>query len=331
MKAIVYWSKSSGLANRLRALAGYQALSHYLEAPFYLCWVPDPTCDSDFAQLFDTSEIRLITPKQKNSMEGNQEAQVYHASNCFSDIWRSHATDVVSWEEFRRQAVSFLKQLRPVPRITEKVEAFSKRHDLRNASAVHIRLTDNVQAYKDWVKSEHFNPEHISRLEGFEQFIRDSLKGRPDSKVFLATDNEQVEEHVHRAFQGHIISYSKEYRKGFRWAFSLRKLKSYRQIQRTSSIEDALVEFLLLSRCRIIAGTYWSSYGQISSLLGDTDFVVVHGSQYARDRILAKLKGEFPLEASIADSEIGADQVYAPKMLTPRWENQVIIYEGPDS
>ena len=296
MKAIIYWSKSSGLANRLRALAGYRALSYFLDVPFYLCWMSDPTCDSHFEQLFDPNGIELITPEQKDALVKDQKAQVYTANQWFTDIWKTNATEAIPWEPYRKQSVHFLQQIHPVSHIVEKVENFSERQNLQNTSAIHIRLTDNIQTYAHWTQASSFNPEHISQLEGFEQFIYDNLEHNHAFKIFLATDNLQVETQLRYKFRDHILIYPKEYRNDFKWSFSWKRLRFYRQLQRTSSIEVALIELLLLSKCCRIAGTYWSSYSQLSALWGDVEFFVVRGNRYVKDDIVARLKGEIPLE-----------------------------------
>lgn len=293
MKAVIFWAQSGGLANRLRALVGYQALSSCLKVPFYLCWVSDSSCDIEFAHLFGTSKLKLITAAQKQSMENRHEVLVYSANMWFSAIWENHIKNSVSWDYFREQVVAHTKRLRPLPHIINRVHEFSKLHNLREAVAVHIRFTDNVDRYQHW--SEHssdFFPEHISKLEGFERFIRDSLRADPATKIFLATDNKDVEKYMREIFAGHLITYPKRYRRKVRRTFLGQELKCQRQYQRTSTIEDALVEMLLLGRCRVIAGTYWSSYSKFASFWGNTSYLEVHGSQYTEISFVNRIQGK---------------------------------------
>jgi hypothetical protein len=293
MKAFIYWAKSGGLANRLRALVGYQALSSCLKVPFYLCWIPDMACNIEFARLFNTSEIKLITAAEKQSMEDRHESLVYNANMWFSAIWENHVKNSVSWDYFRKRVVDHTKRLRPLPHIFNILGEFSKLHNLHEAVAVHIRLTDNVDCYERWSKYlPDFFPECISKLEGFERFIADSLRANPATKIFLATDNEDVEKCVSEIFAGHLITYPKRYRKQVKLTFSMQELRLQRQSQRTSSIEDALVEMLLLGRCRIIVGTYWSSYSQFASFWGDTPYLEVRGCQYSESCFMNRIQGK---------------------------------------
>ena len=49
-------------------------------------------------------------------------------------------------------------------------------------------------------------------------------------------------------------------------------------MQRTSSIQDALAELLLLSECRLVVSTYYSSYGEIAALRGGRPLMQVQGN-----------------------------------------------------
>lgn len=293
MKTVIFWAKSAGLANRLRALVGYQALSSCLKVPFYLCWVPDQACDTEFADLFDTSEIKLIRPAQKQSMENRHEALVYGANIWFSAIWENHISNSVSWDDFREQVVVCLRRLRVLPHITDKVDEFSRAHNLCEALAVHIRFTDNLSCYEHWSKrSPEFVPERISALEGFERFVEDSLRADPATRVFLSTDNKDVENHMRRVFPGHLVTYPKRYRSKAGRTFSGQELKCQGRSERTSSVKEALVEMLLLGRCRVIAGTYWSSYSKFASFWSNTSYLEVRGSRYAESSFMNRIQGK---------------------------------------
>lgn len=293
MKGLIFYAKSGGLANRLRALVGYQALSRCLKVPFYLCWVPDWACDAEFADLFELSEIDLITTAQIQSMEERGEVLLYDARLWFSTIWENHLKNTVPWDHFRGHVVACVRGLRVLPHIAHRVDEFSKRHHLHKAVAVHIRFTDNLYSYEHWSKhSPGFLPEHISTLEGFEHFIADSLRDNPMTKILLATDNKGMEQVMRRQFAGQLITYPKRYSGDAGWAFSRQQLKCPQRFQRASSIEEALVEMLLLGRCRVVAGTYWSSYSKFASFWGNTSYVEVRGSRYTKSCFMNRIQGK---------------------------------------
>jgi hypothetical protein len=207
-----------------------------------------------------------------------------------------------------------MRHLRVSPNIAHRVDEFSKRHHLHKAVAVHIRFTDNLYSYEHWSKhSNGFVPEHISTLEGFEHFIADSLRDDPMRKVLLATDNEHVEKAMRRQFAGQLITYPKRYSRHASRAFSRQQLKCSQQFQRASSIEDALVEMLLLGRCRVVAGTYWSSYSKFASFWGNTSYVEVRGSQYTKSCFMDRIQGK----VDDWNAPIASEKPHHPPQRTP--------------
>jgi hypothetical protein len=289
MKAIIYRAEHGGLANRLRALVGYQTMSHFLTIPFYLWWVPNDSCDADFAHLFDSPDIKLLTAAEWNVLRGDGEVSIFQGYNWFDKIWKTHMEDRLPWPVFARQAIYFLGRLSPKMHILEKIEEFSKLHHLQDAIGVHIRHTDNLSAYKFWTeRSTEFNPEYISRLEGFKGYIESRISSEPSLRVLLATDNKKIEKNFRELYGRHVITFDKKYRNG-RLKFSLRGLK-FTVRGRTSSIEDALIEMFLLSKCRAILGTYYSSFSKFSAVLGNTEYFEVRGSDYVRNEFIESLK-----------------------------------------
>lgn len=282
MEPVIYWCKSAGLANRIRSLIGYQILSYYLETSFYLCWEPDHACDAEFSELFQSDNINLITTAQKQAIENEHNTNAFTSNLTHIGIWEIYAREVVSREHFHNTYIHYLNNLHPLPKIADKVSSFFEKNDLHNASAIHIRFTDNRKGYKRWTKRQldGFDPENIPQLIGFEKYIRDVIRSNPNSTFFLATDNRRIQNYIQKTFPGQIIIYPKKYRNRYRFDFSFKKFQLSPRFQRTSSIVDALIELLLLSRCRTLLGTYWSSFSHIAALMGNTKYFEVRGNKY---------------------------------------------------
>ncbi|MCS6815162.1 MAG: hypothetical protein NZ772_16530 [Cyanobacteria bacterium] len=295
--SIVYWSYGSGLANRLRALVGYMVMSHVLEQPFYLCWVPDIYCDAEFTDLFVApSTIKLITQLQKDEMELDQNSSIYTSDDWFYEIWKTHVSSLISANEFCSLANTYLRGLLPVSSITNAVNKFCHQYSIPTLPGIHIRLTDNVSQFKIWQeRSPYFKPENISKIEGFERFICDVSKQESNPQLFLATDNQKIERYLKSSFPGQIITYPKRFRPDQNRRFSWKQQRFESHLQRTSSIKEALIELLILSRCKTIVGTYWSSYSQISACLGvNSRYFQVIGDSYAPHEHVEKLRGNIP-------------------------------------
>jgi hypothetical protein len=50
-----------------------------------------------------------------------------------------------------------------------------------------------------------------------------------------------------------------------------------RGLSRTTAIDDALVDLYLLSRCRRVVATYWSSFGEMAAYVGGIPCSVMLG------------------------------------------------------
>ena len=289
MKSIVYCARSDGLANRLRALVGYQALARSLGVPFFLCWIPGPECDAAFDRLFLNLEDALISTETLRRLAGQEGVVVYDRNVWFDRIWQDHARDTIRWETFCGHVSACLAQLKPAPMIAETAAAFVQRFGLESSAGVHIRLTDNVKEYRHWTRhASDFDPEHISEMVGFENFIKDRLTHNPSGKVFLATDNQQVERRMSRLFADRMVTYPKRFKRGI--MLRLSGMTSRLAPRRTSSVEDALIEMLILSRCGMTAGTYFSSFSKFSSILGTSHYLEVRGTRYVESEFVSAMR-----------------------------------------
>lgn len=290
MKVIIYRAQHVGLANRLRALVGYQAMSYFLDAAFYLWWTSDTWCNIDFTHLFDGSNIKTITPVEWNILKENSEISIFDEHCWFNEIWKTHLENRVPWLDFLRQATYHLGSLYPKRHIVDKIEHFSKLHNIQNAVGIHIRWTDNIKAYKFWTNGyPDFNPNYVSKLEGFQKYIENRFTTEPDLRIFLATDNKKIEGNFKKLYGNNVIVYPKKYKRR-KLYLSYRKSGFRGLVGRTSSIEDALIEMLLLSRCQMILGTYFSSFSKFSAVWGNTDYFEVRGSDYTRSEFVDSLR-----------------------------------------
>jgi len=295
----VIWCAESGLANRLRALCGFRALAELEQRAFYLVWETGPTCEADFSELFEAPKLAQIRRSEIDARVSSERATVYTDSEWYDRIWERHAKDTHSWEAFRGAAYSMVKQLEPVPSIAGEVRAFAEEHALEDATGLHVRWTDNLQEYDVWEKhAPSFRREHVSRIEGFVRFLRESPPGPPPRRVFLATDNPSVESALAKSFDGELITFPKTYSREYAWKFSLRRLRPFKQLRRTTSMREALIDLLLLSRCRVIAGTYFSSFGELASLLGTHELYTIKGDGYEKGSFVHDLAGAPPGETA---------------------------------
>jgi hypothetical protein len=261
-RAMVFTSRTSGLANRLRALVAYQALSQMLEVDFYVDWVPDAPCDERPETLIELGDFNFIDDATFQTLRQRKDVSVVSRSVWFDIAWQAYLVGRFSWPDYARRVQACLERLRPCGDIEAEVDAFSARHAFNRWCGVHIRQTDNVGAYPSWEKNAPaFRTDRISRVDGFAEFIAHST-----DRVFLSTDNPEVERLILAQAGDRVVVFPKAYRE------PLAKVRI-----RTSSIREALVEMLLLGRCRRVVGTYFSSFSIFSALWAGIEYHEMRG------------------------------------------------------
>jgi hypothetical protein len=260
--AIVFSSRNSGLANRLRALVAYQALSRLLEKDFYVDWVPNAPCDEAVSTLIDVENFKFLDDKGFNTLQENKNVAVLSKSTWFDIVWLTYLSDRFSWEEYARSVRACLDSLHAASDVTDDAKRFLQRFDVRNLHGLHIRHTDNLGAYPSWQKNApDFRTERISQIDGFESLIRAS-----SNRFFLSTDDKHVEDRLVTLYPEQLIVYPKIYRK------PIAKVRI-----RTSTIREALIEMVLLGSCRHVTGTYFSSFSVFSAFWGDVPYQEMRG------------------------------------------------------
>jgi hypothetical protein len=244
-RAVVFRAAGYGLANRLRALVGYQALAKLLDVPFHLCWVSDAMCQSRFEDLFATPLNLISLPEVEKLGPGTA---VFHEGIWFDKIWNREISGAFGWPEFLLEVHRCLRELVPRPELLQIVNDFSSARHLADALGVHIRHTDNLSVYGHWAaNSREFESSRISFLDGFTDVIQSHISKMP---VFLATDDHDLENRLRGIFPDLIT-----FQKGYTPAGI-----------RTTQIQDALLEMMLLGRCSRIIGTYYSSFSKFSAI-----------------------------------------------------------------
>jgi hypothetical protein len=299
MTSPIVFEAQAGLANRLRALVGYRTLAEVNKTLFCVRWIRNPSCNAGFHDLFqaqDWQDVRFIDEAEAAVTQHEHPDRFYRCADWFQDIWAKHASKAIDRSEFCKRSMLHLRSLRPIPRIAKEVHRFAGVHDISSCVGMHIRMTDNLHAYKEWGdRAPDFRPEYVSRLEGFSAAMhRANKEGR---RVFVATDNPNVLEQLradypaivtyHKAFDLSGFRHQVETRYGHQTGLVTRTLRRlvrswYRTTPaswRTTTIEDALIELMLLARCHKIVGTYYSSFSEISALVGGSTLDIILGEQ----------------------------------------------------
>jgi hypothetical protein len=142
----------------------------------------------------------------------------------------------------------YLGVFRPRPDILAEVNRASAELEPGKLVGVHIRGTDNVESVER------------SPVESFLVRMQKEVEQDPGARFFLATDDPATEQVVRGRFPGRVATRPKVFAR-----------------DKAEGARDALVDLLILSKCRLILGSYWSSFTDMAADLGGAQVEVVGG------------------------------------------------------
>lgn len=111
---------------------------------------------------------------------------------------------------------------------------------------IHIRRTDNMESRRQ-------SPDEL-----FEKAIRQVLDKEGDARFYLATDDEDVKAKFRTIFGSRIVTCT---------------AKASRNT--VGGIRNAATEMFVLSRTKLILGSYYSSFSEAASIIGDVPLKVI--------------------------------------------------------
>lgn len=293
IRTVVYHASISGLGNRLRAMVGVRACAEFYGKNFRICWEPSPGCDIKFESLFTSEPGVQLPAAQLSSVSSN--AVIIKTGRWFTDIVDEHVPAANRLSCYGR-ALHHLRSLRPLPEIESEIQSFAAKAQLNERCGLHIRLTDHATSYDDFARNPHFRRDHVSLLNGFVNAIEDARLQHSARGIFLATDSKSTEQHLEASFASEVICYPKAWRgsiSAWRWLANPSMLYRYfrqERVVRTSTVREALIDLFLLSRCRVLYGSYYSSFSKLAALLGTSPFFEVLGDTPTRNERIASLQ-----------------------------------------
>lgn len=133
----------------------------------------------------------------------------------------------------------------PQDDLMKEINAFLPNYP-ENTFGLHIRRTDNIESIKN------------SPLESFCNVIEKNITEIPNSAFYLSTDDISVEQYLSEKYDSHILTRPKKYGR-----------------DSIDSMKDAVVDMWLLSKTRMIYGSYYSSFSRMASLVGKKELEIV--------------------------------------------------------
>lgn len=261
-----------GLANRMRAIDSAYNMTIDNESILDVFWIKDKGLNCDYSSIFNP---RSFIHDSKGRIINllfylNRKLRVCRIMNSYLD--KSHLLRIFTEEDYNslaayatnkknRHRVIIIKSFSafypcnefnqkifiPKPEIEELIK--SETDQFKNSTVgVHIRRGDNIDSIIN------------SPLELFEEKMAKELEGSPDTNFYIASDDCGIKEYFENSFK---------------WKERIIIPKGEISRNTKDGIIQAVVELFALSRTRKIIGSYWSSYSEMASLLGNIELDVV--------------------------------------------------------
>lgn len=274
---MIYLYPHSGLANRIRVIISGLSFSDTVKQELTLIWSKDNSLYCDFTDLFEKDDKIILKhyewlTKIRNRVQNKKILKrIFNKifsidfslfDEDFKELVWSTGTDNINLgklpEKVNNYYIStcnefhfnkaYLKYLRPTAIIKNNIDR-NIAEFTNKTIGVHIRRTDNAASIQE------------SPLERFIEIMRNDLMRDPAINYYLATDDMQVEIAIKDLFPGKILTYQKDY-------------------SRTSvkGVQDAMVDLYTLSATCKIYGSYYSSFSDIASRIGDIPLNIVRKS-----------------------------------------------------
>lgn len=156
----------------------------------------------------------------------------------------------------------FLRHLVPIDTISSKVfQTEFMNNNFKNVIGVHIRMGqdpklynfEDISKYNEKEKNAIQKWRKCSHWSFFVEKMTETIKLNPNQKFYVSADNKDIYDQLGSVdiLKGKIITTPrKEYDRS------------------TTAIQLALVDILLLSKCKSILGSNWSSFSEIASKIG---------------------------------------------------------------
>jgi len=253
-----------GLANRLRAIASAKILADYSGRKLYVNWTPDSQCNIGWEGLF----INRLDPYPSPLSAFQKDVDLYDdykkVDEFYWDMPQSlmgNTSDVIAvsaccnfqpkemtLETYTVLKSLFYKSLQPVDSIQRTVSDMYKRYfEGHEVVGVHIRRTEHLHRKKK-------DPRLVSPTTLFIEAMEKVLRHNPDARFFLSTDDKKEEKTMRQLFKMAVIIYEKE------------TVSRYTK----KGMQDALIDWLLLSRTSKIIRSFTSSFSEEAAVVNMT-------------------------------------------------------------
>ena len=271
----------AGLANKLRVIESSVSLAKELQCPVEIIWVPDQQMVAHYRELFEPSDLFDVIEYDKYrycrssfTMKGYKKPLSRFINSCYGIDMGFNEADIKDYVRPGKWDIHLLAKgkkiyvdtchdffsfhykfswVQPIPPIADAISLFSDVMGHNRCVGLHIRRTDNISSIEQ-------SPDYL-----FEEMIRKEIEQDGNVIFFLATDDPGVENHFIGLFGAdRILVYFKR--------FGRNSVKA---------IQDAVTDWFLLSKCRKLYCSYFSSFSETAAVFSGTEIHILNKDMIA--------------------------------------------------
>lgn len=258
-----------GLCNRLRAILSALSLIERgeIDARLIVGWDANAECAARFDQLFEPldSPHASIAPRRwtdrpitrrnlhwpalvRRCIYRKQYANRPPAVDALRSIFTAHdvAVYVSTGHAFCDYPADYVRRLRPLPHLQERIDSLSAVFVPGHTIGIHIRRTDHATAITE-------SPDNL-----FVDAISDAIAHDANARFYLATDDADLKRCLMERFPDRITTQDC---RGSRADLA--------------GMEEAVVDLWALARCSRLIGSYWSSYTDTAAEIGGIPLTII--------------------------------------------------------
>lgn len=253
---MIYVEPRAGLSNRMRVIASAYNLSKKYNTKMIVLWRVSKGLNASFYSLFKPiKNLEVKESKHKLSILfalcAIKANRYYKNISMNTDIGRleknlEQGKDVYICTVHQFSDVGHYDIFHPIESIERKAQyLIDKITD--DTIGVHIRRTDNTKAIER------------SPVELFTKRMDEKMKNCLHVSFYLATDSGEINKYLKNRYKERILSAA--------------NIKLERSSQ--EGMEGALIDLICLSKCKVILGSYYSSFSEIAAEWGNRELYIL--------------------------------------------------------
>ena len=283
MTNFIISTSQGGLSNRIKCLISSMKIADKTNRKLLLFWSKDKSCNCNFKDLFE-NKIKEISKEDLKKIIITKKYEIYQDSlKNFKNKKKFILIDNAKLlgflgkdiyirfneipKEIKEGVLKYFKKLKIKKGILKKVQNFSKRFN-KNTVGIHARKGD-FKILKSGIGI-------VSTNEKFFEKIKEIIEKNSKVKFFLSTGCKDTEKKYIKKFGKKIILFNKKTRKR----------------EEENSVQEAFIDLLLLSKTKVILGTYGSTFSETAWWLNNckSELIIIYDKENLKKYMRIKNK-----------------------------------------